>query len=134
MFRRIELVSGLLAGLLGLAGLGYTLFGPMHYQSATAEISLDGTRTETFTSGRFTLWQQGLQPRAAAFLALMGFCVVALAAGAYVHSRFGIKGALVQLCVSAVLLWGLVLVTGFSIGMFLPPAALLALLTSTLGT
>jgi hypothetical protein len=68
------------------------------------------------------------------FISLMLLCVAGVAVGAYLHSRQGRRGDLWLLWGATALLAIGVLVSGLSIGLFLLPAALLALLAACLGS
>lgn len=128
--RRVELVAGVLAALLGTAGLAYALFGP----TATVE-----TRTAGPDGGRViehrteSLAEQGLEPVTAGFMAAALLVMLGVGAGAYVHARRGrpLGQRLMWLC-TAILLPAAFL-TGFSVGLFFLPAALAALAASVAG-
>ena len=78
-YRRIELIAGLGAGLLGLLGLVYTLFGPTYgYQETT--LNSDGTTS--MRSGTASLIEmQRLQPITIIVLVVLGLLVVGVAIG-----------------------------------------------------
>jgi hypothetical protein len=131
MLRSFELTAGLAAGLLGLIGLTYALFGQTGTYITTTGTSSGSTTT---TTGTTSLVEQGLHPIAMLFITLMLLCVVGVAVGAYLHSQQGRRGGLWLLWVATALLAVGVLVSGLSIGLFLLPAALLALLAACLGS
>lgn len=127
LLRRVEVVSGMLAGLLGLAGLAFATFGPT-YQLVTVAVSSNGVpRTASQMERAASLAQQGLEAVTIIFLLLMLVAVLGVAAGAYLHARRGAGTGMLVLAVSTVLLGVGVLVSGFSIGVFLLPAAALGI-------
>lgn len=134
--RRVEVVSGMLAGLIGLAGLAFAVFGPTYQQVVTATVTsgngipMTTTRTETAAS----LAQQGLEAITIIFLLLMLLAVLGVAAGAYLHARQSAGTGMLVLAVSAGLLGAGVLLSGFSIGMFLLPAAILGIAALVAGS
>ena len=128
--RHWELFSGLAAAVLGLLSLAYVVFGPTYrYTSMTATV--DGpVHTE---SGRASLAQPGLEPVTAIFLVVILAAVVGVAVGASLHSRWGGQVGLKLLWLSAVVLLGGAFLRVFSVGLYLLPVALLALLAATAG-
>ena len=112
-FQRVELISALLSGGVGLAAWLLVLFGPLYRTSASAEAS--GLAAEELT------------PRAFVILLVFLLCLVGVTAGAILHAYYRISVGLRLLCIAALLLLGGVLLTSLSIGGFLTPAALLAL-------
>jgi hypothetical protein len=122
------MLSGLAAGLLGLLGLGYALLGPTgRYVRSSATPGGPVIRTTGTTS---LLETQGLPP----FIVIMAIGVIGVAAAAVLDTQQPSR-------ISLALLWGLsLLVVGgaalslLSIGLFLLPAALLALIAAFLGS
>ena len=129
-YRRIELISGLGAGLIGLLGLAYTLFGPTYsYQT----ITLDSDGSTSITSGRASLLEaQSLQPITVIVLALLGLLVVGVMVGGYLHSRRRLNMGRLLLGISTALLGFGVVITGMSIGPPLLPSWLCALLATVM--
>lgn len=128
--RRIELISGLAAGAIGLAALAYALFGPT-YSYERIELRSDGTTSTT--SGSASLLQtQALQPITIVVFVVMALLVAGIAAGAYLHGRRGWRAGRMLLGVSTALLGFGVVITGFSIGSFLLPSMLLGLLATAM--
>jgi amino acid transporter len=131
ILRWIDAVSGLLAGLLGLAGLTYAVFGPAYQQVQATTVSNSNGPPATITrTATASLASQGLHWVVfllAMFLLLMLLAVLGVSAGAYLHSRRGGESSLLMLGASMGLLVVGVLLSAFSIGAFLLPAALLGL-------
>ncbi len=127
MLRRIEWVSGLLAGGLGIFAWTYVMSGPLY---STASTTSDSAGNSTTTYGSATLAQVGMSPQAMLFLVAMLLCLIGVIVGAYLHGRHGVGTGLILLCVSALLLLSGVVISLFSIGLLLAPAALLALFSA----
>lgn len=129
-YRRIEVISGLAAGLLGLLGLTYTLFGPTYsYQNAT--LNSDGTTS--ITSGTASLLEvQRLEPVTIVVFAVLLLFVAGVAVGAYLHSKRAIGAGRMLLGGSTALLGFGVVITGWSIGPSLLPCWLFALLAAAM--
>lgn len=119
-YRRIELIAGLGAGLLGLLGLAYTLFGPTYgYQEST----LDSDGTTSMRSGTASLLEmQGLQPITAIVLVVLGLLVAGVAVGGYLHSQRGLNAGRLLLGVSTALLGFSIVMTGWGFGPMLLPS------------
>jgi len=131
--RRIEAICGVAAGALGLIALGVALFAPLGTQSGcTTTLSSDGvTQTDCSTATPISIAQaQGLAsliPVIVAFSAIF----IGIAVFALLHSAR--RGSIVFVWISAALLWGAVLVSILSIGIFFAPSALLALVAAIFG-
>jgi hypothetical protein len=137
MLRKLEWPSGLLAGILGVAGLAYALFGPTyHYtRSATSATGADPAAPPVvLESGTQSLVQIGVEPRTVVFFVVMTLLFTGIAAGAYMHGRLGMKHGLILRWVCAPLLTLGVVLTGFSIGPLLLPGTLLAWLAIAVAT
>jgi len=117
--QRIEAVTGLIAGLLGLVLLAYVLFGPS-YQFLS---SPDGG------SGRASLLQAGISPLAIVSLSLLALVLLGIMFGSVQHSRTAASGWRWLLVCSVLLLVILNILSLPSIGLWLIPVTLLALLT-----
>ena len=128
--RRIELISGFGAGAVGLLGLIYALFGPTYrYLSVTTKS--DGTTS--VTSGTASLVErQPLEPVTIVVLAALALLVVGVAVGAYLHSQRGLKSGRALLGLSTALLAFGTVLSCFSIGLFLVPGLLLALIAAAM--
>jgi hypothetical protein len=131
MLRRLEMTSGLLTGIAGLFGLGYALYGPTSTMSESQTTA--GSATVTTITRSATLAEQGLLPVTMLFLTAALLCAVGVVVGAYLHVRHGDPVGLALLCVATALLWGETILGAASIGVFLAPAALLALSTASVG-
>lgn len=121
-------VTGLLAGVLGLAALALFIFGPS-YATETSYTRGDGT-TGTI-HGTMSALQMGLDPLAAVFLAVLAACSISVAAGAYLYGRAGTRGPLILLRTCAGLLVLGVVLGIASIGIPLLPSAVLAVIAAT---
>ena len=111
MLRRVELISGLVAGVVG--GIGWIL-GLLVALSSNAP--------------------EGLGPRATIFFVVMLLCIVGVTSGACMHNQRGAPGGLALLWVCTILLIIGTIISGFTVGIFFLPAALLALITSVTGS
>lgn len=131
----IELLAGGLVGVAGVLGLAYALFGPLYaYESGTQVIDGEGSKGTVVTeAGRSSLLEQGLEPLTWAFLVVILMCALVVAVGACVHSLRGGWSWLTLVWVSAGALTFGVILSGFSIGFLLTPAALLGLLAGVMG-
>lgn len=130
MLRRLELVCGMLAALVGLLAWIYVLVGPLYAYSST---TIDGTGRTVTVSGSGNLAQRGLELRTLAFLVVVLLCALGAGFGAYLHAGHGDRVELVVLFLSAALLQAGALLSIFSVGLFLVPAALLAVIAATAG-
>ncbi len=135
MQRRSELWSGLLATVLGIVGLAYAVLGGTgSFQSDTSQVSTDGTVTRTTIAGTTSLAEHGVSPVTVLFVGIVLFCLAGTATGAYLHSRWEDRVGFVVLWICAALLVVGSLLSGFSIGLFLLPSALLALFAAMVGS
>ena len=125
--RRSELIAGVVAALLGVLGLGYALLGPTGSYSRS-EVSRTGGSTTTTGTTTLLEWQ-GIPP----FMIIMFVLVIGVAVTAYLHSRHQTRLALALLWGLSLLVVGGTLLSMFSIGVFLMPAALFALLAAFFG-
>jgi hypothetical protein len=127
-YRRIELIAGLGAGLLGLLGLAYTLFGPTYgYQEAT--LNSDGTTS--MRSGTASLIEMHpLQPITIVVVVVLALLVAGVAIGGYLHSRRGSNTGRWLLGVSTGLLGFMVVITGWGFGPTLLPCWSFALIAA----
>ena len=115
---RIELVCGLVAGLLGMVGMAYATFGPTYQNSE------GGTATLLQING----------PGVLVPVLVLTLLAVTVAAGAYLHARVQRRAWLVTLWAAVILLALARVITGFSIGIFLQPAAALGLISAVAGS
>lgn len=129
MLRRLEMTGGLLTGIAGLVGLAYALYGPT--STMVESQTTAGSAAVTTTARSATLAEQGVQPAGLLFMTVALVCTVAVMAGAYLHVRHDDSVGLAVVCVAAALLLGETILGAASIGVFLAPAALLALSTAS---
>ena len=133
MARRIELVSGLAATVLGLAFLAYVLFGPTYASESTSigstsiGVGADGTTPRTTTRESESLLEQGVHPVTWIFLGIVMLTVLSAGGGAIAHGLSGLRAGLIVLWLSAVLLLVGAILSIFSVGLYVLPVALLAL-------
>lgn len=127
--RAVEGVCGVLSGVLGLAGLGVAFWAPGDVSCSSTTTS-SGSVTQTCHTVSY-IAANGLS---GALPVIVGFAIVfvALALGAALHGWRGAREGRAMLWVATVLLvFGNVL-TILSIGVFLLPSTLLALVASVL--
>ncbi len=127
--RRLELICGVLGGVLGLAALGVALFAPLNLLCYATTLSMP-------PPGCFRVSQvqeQGLASLAFA-IALFGGLSLGIALFALWHSLARSLPALILLWGCTALLWGATLLALLSIGVLLVPADALALTASIAGT
>jgi hypothetical protein len=135
--RRVEVICGVAAGVLGLVALGVALFAPLGtiQRSCTATLSPEGvTRMDCSTAGvtHVSIAQvQGLASLTPV-IALIGAILIGIAVFACWHSTGG--GSLALLWVSTALLCAAMVLTILSIGIVFAPSALLALIAAITGS
>lgn len=132
--RRIESVSGPAAAVVGLLALAYTIFGPFYYGCETSGIG-PGETPPTTTCGSANMLQMGIAPGALVFFGLLLLIWLGIASGATLHSRSQHTVWRVVLWTATGVLLNFVFLAGLSIGPFLWPSVLLALVAclSSLG-
>jgi hypothetical protein len=119
--QRWEAACGLVAALFGLLGLAYALFGPVYrFESSSGQ------------SGTANLVQVGIPPSALIALGILVLGLIGVAVSAVVHSRTGGSGWRIVLWLSTAVIVILTFLTLPSIGAFLLPSTLFALLASAL--
>jgi hypothetical protein len=123
--RLVELISGVTAGILGLAGLAYAAFGliGMFASSKTSGESSTGS------SG---LAQTGISPTTMLFFVVVAALAIGVALSAFEHTRSRERVWRVMLWVITGLLTLGVGIAILSIGPFLLPSVLLAIVTCVL--
>ncbi len=127
--RRLELICGVLGGVLGLATLGVALFAPLSLRCYATTLS-------TPIPGCFRVSQvqvQGLASLAFA-ITLFGGLSLGIALFALWHSLARSLPALILLWACTALLWGATLLALLSIGVLFVPADALALVACIAGT
>ncbi|HEY7350662.1 MAG TPA: hypothetical protein VH599_20295 [Ktedonobacterales bacterium] len=128
----IELLSGLAACLVGLLALGYALFAPLaSYTSGSDTCTSDGVCTRgPDVHGRISLAQSGLSSEARFFLSVLVVCLIVVAISAVAHSLSGKPDWRAWLWVSTIIILIFVVLGALSIGPFIAPAGLLALVAA----
>ena len=127
--RRFEAACGLVAALVGCLVLAFTLFGPTYsFQSCSG----NGSTISSCQTGTANLLQVGIQPITLVALCILLLGLIGVAVSAVVHSRTGGSGWRIVLWVATAVIVILTLLTGLSIGLFLLPSTLFALLASAL--
>ena len=140
--RRPGAITGLIAGLVGLLGWLYALFGPTgHYVSTevrtvgapTGEPS--GGDSVTTESGWTNMWSnEDFEAITIMFLLWMLLSVIGVLAGAILHGRYRLTAGRVILWASAIVLLLGAILSMFSIGLFLLPGAVLAMVAAVLAS
>jgi hypothetical protein len=119
--QRLEAACGLVAALVGCLGLAYALFGPVYrFESSSGQ------------SGTANLLQVGIQPSALIALCILVLGLIGVAVSPVVHSRTGSSGWRIVLWISTTVIVILTFLALPSIGVFLLPGTLFALLASAL--
>jgi hypothetical protein len=127
--RRFEAACGLAAALLGFLGIAFTLFGPVY---SFHSCSGNGTDISSCQTGTANLIQIGIQPITLVALCILLLGLIGVAVSAVVHSRTGASGWRTVLWASTAVIVMLTFLTVLSIGLFLLPSTLFALLASAL--
>jgi len=138
----MERLYGVTSGILGVAALLFILFGPLYGTASSVAVpsSCDSsgvcttTPTSTETHGTASLLQMGLEPITAMILSILLLCLLAIALSAVLHSSWRQSGWLVVLWIGAVLTLCIAALGTLSIGIFILPSGLLALVAAVLGT
>jgi hypothetical protein len=119
--QRLEAACGLVATLVGCLGLAYALFGRVYrFESSSGQ------------SGTANLLQVGIPPSALIALYILLLGLIGVAVSAAVHSRTGSSRWRIVLWISTTVIVILTFLTLPSIGVFLLPGTLFALLASAL--
>ena len=123
--RRIELASGLASFVLGLAGWLWAVFGPTY---TVAGAYSTGLRTPPMivTEPGSLAQVQDLGSGPIVFLLALLLCVLAVGVGAYLHGSRRLTAGLPILVMGTLFLAGGVVLSIFTVGPFLAPAAGLA--------
>lgn len=136
--QRVELITGLVASVLGVLALGFLLFGPTisYATSSVTTCNSTGVCTTTApgTQGTTSLVQSGISSTALFFLSLLLLCLLGIGISAWLHSTQRQVAWLVLLWVASVLTLAITILGILSIGIFIAPAALLALIAAGIGT
>lgn len=142
--QRLELASGIVAGLIGIVGWSYAVFGPTYHgcssSSAVTTLAPSGAPaapgpTASAAANCYTTnaVQVGLSPLTVAFLAVVLVCFVGVTAGACLHVWRKWRKGIWLLLGCAFALTVLSFLSALSVGVFFLPATLLAWLTFGLG-
>jgi len=125
--RTLEAACGLVAALVGCLVLAFILFGPTYsFESCSGY----GSNISSCQTGTANLLQVGIPPTAIVALCILLLGLIGVAVSAVVHSRTGGSGWRIVLWVATAVIVSLTLLTGLSIGLFLLPSTLFALLAS----
>jgi hypothetical protein len=127
--RRVELVCGVLAGVLGLSALGIGLFAPLGTECV--DTTAPGSQSSCFHASQVQM--QGLLSLSFA-ITLFGGLALGIALFAAWHSLTRSLPALIVLWGCTVLLYFATLLALLSIGVLLVPADVFALAASIAGT
>ena len=140
-----EAGAGLAAALLGGAGLAFALFGNILVSVSTSVATVAVCATppcpsisalpqppRTVTVAR-SLASGGLSGPLKVFATAVVLALVVMAVGALAHAFANRLSGFVLLCVTSAALFGLTVLTGFSIGLLFLPADALAVAAVTLG-
>lgn len=125
--------AGLIAGVVGLLGWLYALFGPTgRYEMTTVST---GGGLATTESGWTNMWgNENFEAVTIVFLLWMLLSIIGALAGAILHGRYRLKAGRVLLWASAIVLLVGAILSMFSIGLFLLPGALLAMIAAVLAS
>ena len=128
--RTLEAACGLVAALVGCLFLAFTLFGPTYSFGSCSGYGNDASNMSSCQTGTANLLQVGIAPSALVALCILLLGLIGVAVSAVVHSRTGGSGWRIVLWVATAVIVSLTLLTGLSIGLFLLPSTLFALLAS----
>lgn len=119
--QRFERISGLGAVLLGLLALAYVLFGPLYHGTSSSG-----------QNNTANLLQVGIQPMSLVAFGLFLLALIGVVVSAVLHSSAEENKWRILLGGSVVVILAFTLLTLPSIGLFILPSALLALVTFVL--
>ncbi|HUG16812.1 MAG TPA: hypothetical protein VMM78_17530 [Thermomicrobiales bacterium] len=131
MARRIEMLSGLAAGLIGVATLLFTLYGPTG-RIESAETRPDGTIV-TSSGATSMLESQSFSVVLILFLTVMTVSLFGVAFGSWTHATSGSAAGFTLLWLSTIALAGGAMLSLLSIGLFFMPSVLLAIIACIAG-
>lgn len=121
-FRRMEMLSGISAGILGFTALGVAFFGPSLAQSGTSGSGL--TSYASLHGVASTL----------PYVLVYGGVIGGVTASSTLHSVRGLRSARIALWLLTAALFGGVLIALASIGVLLIPAVMFAIAASALAS
>lgn len=138
--RQLGTITGLVAGVVGLLGWLYALFGPTGHYVSTEVRTVGSTTGEpsgggavTTESGWTNMWSnEDFEAITIMFLLWMLLGVIGVLAGAILHGRYRLKAGRVILWASAIVLLLGAILGMFSIGLYLLPGAGLAMIAAVL--
>ena len=128
--RTLEAACGLVAALVGCLVLAITLFGPSYSWESCSGYGNDASNIRSCQTGTANLLQVGIQPSTLVALCILLLGLIGVAVSAVVHSRTGAGGWRIVLWVETAFIVILTFLSLFSIGLFLLPSTLFALLAS----
>ncbi len=129
-----ELIAGVAAGVLAIAGIAFLLFGPVYSssseQAATATAPGSTVPSPTAVASTVTtssLLDEGVEFRVGVWLAVVGLLALTIAVSAYLHVRRGSIRAQNLLLGASLSLLFLSLLGALSLGLLTLPSAVLGL-------
>lgn len=123
---RLELIAGLASAAVGWLALALIAFGPL-YSAAYSSTGAPGGSGPSETVPT-SLWAVGITGRAAVVLLVAAVTLALVAIGSVSHARWDANWGRLLIGLAAVVLSGIVLAGMLTIGPWLVPAAVLALL------
>ena len=133
MARRIELLSGLAACVIGVVGWLWAVFGPTYATGGGAATSGGGNAPVVATESRSLVQVQDIGSGPIVFLLALLVCMAAVGVGAYLHGSRRVTTGLPILLMGTLFLIGGVVLSAFTVGLFVAPAAALGLVASIAG-
>ena len=130
--RRVELVSGVAAFFVGAAGWLWAVFGPTYTAAGSYSTGRD-TPPVIVTEPGSLAQVQDLGSGPIVFLLALLTCLVAVGLGAYLHASRRTSSGLPILVMATLFLVGGVVLSAFTVGLFIVPAAALAVVASIAG-
>ncbi len=130
--RRVELASGVASFFLGSAGWAWAVFGPTYVVAGSYSTGRN-TAPVTITQPGSLAQVQDLASGPIVFLLAVLVCVFAVGVGAYLHGSRRIVAGLPILVMATLFLIGSVVLSVFTVGPFIAPAAVLAVVASVAG-
>lgn len=139
ILRRVELILGVLTAVLGLATLAFALGAPLGTSTRSCTTSQTIGQPPQVDCSQAGTWQvsliqtQGLLSLLPAIL-IFSSILLAILGFSLTHRRSGSRASLTFLWIFTALLWVMMVLAGFSIGLFFFPTAVLALVTAILAS
>lgn len=122
---RLEIAAGVGSAIVGWSALALIVWGPL-YSARTSTVGPDGVIDSAAYS--LSLAAVGITDRAAVFLLITAVLLAVVAASALIHARLGFEWAHWAIAVASLALAGVVIIGLLSIGAWLLPALVLAIL------